>query len=158
MLRKIGVFFIILMVIAVSSSLVFALGNHVFKAKLTGKEQVPMVKTAAKGEATFKVSKDGKEIMYKLIVKNIVDVTAAHIHEGSMGKNGGPVANLFIGPKKEGKFSGTLAEGTITEKDLIGSLSGKSISDLIDMIKTGNAYVNVHTDNHPDGEIRGQIK
>lgn len=158
MIRKTGGFFIVLMVLAVSASLVFALGGNAFKAKLTGKEQVPMVKTKARGEATFRVSKDGKELMYKLTVRNIMDVTAAHIHEGAKGANGGPVANLFTGPKKEGEFSGTLAEGTITDKDLSGSLYGKSISDLVDMIKAGKAYVNVHTDKNPDGEIRGQIK
>lgn len=157
MTRKMRGFFIVVMVIAVSAGLVLAAGNT-FKARLSGKEQTPTVKTKAKGYATFKVSKDGKEITYKLTVRNIANVTAAHIHEGAKGVSGGPVVGLFSGPKKEGKFSGTLAEGTITDKDLIGSLAGKTVSDLIEMIKAGNAYVNVHTDEHPDGEIRGQIK
>ena len=57
------------------------------------------------------------------------------------GKNGGPVAGLFAGPKKEGKFSGELAKGTITDKDLIGPLAGKTIGDLVKLIKDGGAYV-----------------
>ena len=68
------------------------------------------------------------------------------------------MAGLFAGPKKEGKFSGLLAKGTITDKDLIGPLAGKTVADLVAMIKDGGAYVNVHTDKYPDGEIRGQIK
>ena len=32
-----------------------------------------------------------------------------------------------------------------------------NISDLITLMKSGNAYVNVHSDSYPDGEIRGQI-
>ena len=68
------------------------------------------------------------------------------------------MVTLFSGPKKEGKFSGTLSEGTITEKDLAGDLQGKTMNDLVQMIKSGDAYVNVHTDAHPDGKIRGQLK
>ena len=81
-----------------------------------------------------------------------------HIHTGKMGENGDPVAGLFAGPKKEGKFHGVLAKGTITDNDLVGPLAGKTIADLVAMIKDGSAYVNVHTDKYPDGEIRGQIK
>jgi len=129
-----------------------------FHAKLTGNDEVPSVKTKAKGEVKFKLSSDGKELSYKLTVKNSENTTAAHIHRGMKGKNGPPLANLFTGPKKEGKFSGTLSEGTITAKDLSGDLMGKSIDDLVQLIKSGDTYVNVHTDANPDGAIRGQIK
>ena len=128
-----------------------------FKAKLSGSESVPAVKTMAKGDATFTLSKDGKAMSYMVTVSGIENVTAAHIHLGKKGKNGPPVA-LITNDKKAGKFSGTLAEGTITEKELMGSLMGKSVKDLVEQIKKGNAYVNVHTDKYPDGEIRGQIK
>jgi hypothetical protein len=129
-----------------------------FKAKLTGKDEVPSVVTKAKGDVKFKLSKDGKELSYKLNVKNIENPTAAHIHRGMTGKNGPPLANLFTGPKKEGEFSGVLSEGTITAKDLSGDLMGKSLDDLEKLIKSGEIYVNVHTDAKPDGEIRGQVK
>ena len=129
-----------------------------FKAKLTGSDEVPSVKTKATGEVKFKLSSDGKTLSYTLDVKNIENTTAAHIHRGMKGKNGPPVANLFTGPKKEGKFSGVLSKGTITAKDLSGDLMGKSLDDLVKLIKAGDLYVNVHTDAKPDGEIRGQIK
>lgn len=130
----------------------------VSKATLTGGEEVPPVMTKAGGEVTFKLVKEGKELTYTFGVKGIENVTAAHIHAGKKGKNGPPVVSLFSGPKKEGAFSGTLVEGIITEGDLAGSLAGKPLSALIDMIKAEDAYVNVHTDKYPDGEIRGQIK
>ena len=129
-----------------------------FEAKLSGNEVVPAVATKAIGAADFRLSADGKELTYILTLKDIENVTAAHIHTGMMGKNGGPVAGLFAGPKKEGKFSGEIAKGTITNKGLVGPLAGKTIGDLVEMIKMGGAYVNVHTDKYPDGEVRGQIK
>ena len=50
-----------------------------------------------------------------------------------------------------------IAGGTINNSDLKGPLLGKNISDLITLIQSKNIYVNVHTQSHPDGEIRGQI-
>ena len=135
-----------------------AAGDGDFKAKLTGDESVPAVTTKAKGKAVFHKVNDGKEISYKLTVTDLANVTAAHIHAGKKGEDGPPVAGLFAGPKKSGQFSGVLAEGTVTDKDLMGSLSGKSVKDLVKMIKAGDAYVNVHTDKYPGGELRGQIK
>jgi len=128
-----------------------------FKAMLSGSESVPAVETMAKGDATFTVTQDGKALSYYVTVSDIENVTAAHIHLGKKGENGPPVA-LITNEKKTGKFSGTLAEGTITEKELMGSLMGKSVQDLVKQIKKGNAYLNVHTDKYPNGEIGGQIK
>lgn len=129
-----------------------------FKTKLTGAAEVPPVTTKATGDVKFKLKEDGTELVWELHVKNIENTTAAHIHRGMKGENGPPVANLFTGPKKNGKFSGELAEGTIRAKDLTGDLMGKSIDELVKLIKSGDIYVNVHTDAHPDGEIRGQLK
>ena len=128
-----------------------------FKAMLSGSESVPAVETMAKGDATFTSIKDEEALTYYVTVSDIENVTAAHIHLGKKGENGPPVV-LITNEKKAGKFSGTLAEGTITKKDLLGSMAGKSVEDLIKQIKKGNAYLNVHTDNYPNGEIRGQIK
>ena len=47
--------------------------------------------------------------------------------------------------------------GYITSSDLVGPLKGKQISDLVKLINDGEAYVNVHTETNPKGEIRGQI-
>ncbi len=132
-------------------------GHHDYKAAISGKMEVAKVKTAATGMVTFEPAMDGKELKYKLTVKDIENVTAAHVHLGKKGKSGPPVVGLFSGPEKNGKFSGTLAEGTITDKDLVGPLSGKTVKDLIKDIREGALYVNVHTEKYPDGEIRGQI-
>jgi hypothetical protein len=154
---KVNLLLFVILATILSVSVGFA-AEKSFKAKLTGNGEVPSVKTTAKGEVKFKLSSDGKELSYKLDVKNIENPTAAHIHRGMKGKNGPPVANLFTGPKKEGKFSGELSMGTITANDLSGDLMGKSLDDLVKLIKSGDIYVNVHTDANPDGAIRGQVK
>jgi hypothetical protein len=156
-MAKVKLLMFVILATILSVSVGFA-AEKSFKAKLTGSNEVPSVKTKAKGEIKFKLSKDGKQLSYKLQVKNIENPNAAHIHLGKKGKTGPPIANLFTGPKKEGKFSGDLSEGTITAENLSGELMGKSLADLVQLIKSGDAYVNVHTDAHPEGEIRGQIK
>jgi hypothetical protein len=156
-MKKIKLLLFVVLVTALTASFGLAAETS-FHAKLSGGESNPAVKTKAKGKVRFKLSKDGKELSFKLTVKDIANVTAAHIHTGKKGENGPPVVGLFAGPKKEGTFSGTLAEGTITENDLIGDLQGKSLDTLIKLIKSGGTYVNVHTDANPDGEIRGQVK
>ncbi len=45
----------------------------------------------------------------------------------------------------------------ITANKLEGPLKGKQISDLVKIMEDGNAYTNVHTEQNPKGEIRGQI-
>ena len=147
-----------LLAVLLTASIGFSAEKDSFSAKLSGNEAVPKVKTLAKGEAEFKLSKDGKQFTYKLTVVDIENVTAAHIHLGKKGKEGPPLAGLFAGPKKEGKFSGVLAEGLLSEKDLLGSVKGKPLTELVKLIKSGSTYVNVHTDKYPGGELRGQIR
>jgi hypothetical protein len=36
-------------------------------------------------------------------------------------------------------------------------LAGKQLSDLADLMKNGVTYVNIHTQQNQNGEIRGQI-
>ena len=131
--------------------------NRNFAVHLSGDQQVPPVDTNAQGEAIFHLSKDGTMLDYKLIVANIDNVTASHIHLGAPGTNGPVVAFLYGGPPIQGTFSGVLAEGTITAADLKGPLAGMSLSDLLTAMESGNTYVNVHTTAHPGGEIRGNI-
>ena len=142
-------------------TIVTATSDKNFRTHLSGDNEVPPVETLAQGQAIFKLSKDGTELYYKLIVANIENVMMAHIHIGEPDENG-PVA-VWLYPDSPppilitGRFNGVLAEGIITEGDLVGPLIGMSMSDLLDVIKSGNAYVNVHTEQYPGGEIRGQI-
>ena len=135
--------------------------NRNFRTSLKGENEVPAVETRAQGQAIFQLSRDGSELSYKLIVANIENVTMAHIHLAPADANGPVVAWLYPeGPPPQlipGRFSGVLAEGVITDADIVGETDVETLDDLIDEIRAGNAYVNVHTEQNPGGEVRGQI-
>jgi hypothetical protein len=126
-----------------------------FTASLAGYNEVPPTNSNAAGECIVRIAKDESSIYYKLIAANIDDVTASHFHMAPEGVNGGVVAFLFSGPQP-GPQNGILAEGTITAADVINALEG-DLDALIDAIREGNIYVNVHTTANPGGEIRGQV-
>lgn len=132
-----------------------------FRTHLTGAEEVPALATDAQGQAVFKLSADGESLSYKLIVANIEDVLMAHIHIAPAGANGPIVVWLYPdAPPPQlipGRTQGLLAQGVITEDDLVGPLAGEDLDALIAEIRSGNAYVNVHTSANPGGEVRGQI-
>jgi len=139
-------------------------------ASLSGDEEVPARQTDASGQVLFRLSDDQSTLTYKLIVDNIDNVIASHIHLAVFGVNG-PVVAFLAGPFDPGggPSEGILAEGTITSANLVGPLAGMSLSVLVTAMKEGGAYVNVHTNDgiaptdtgagdFPGGEIRGQLR
>jgi hypothetical protein len=143
--------------------------DSTYTAHLSAAEEVPTNASLAQGQTIFKLSSDGTELEYRLIVANLENPVAAHIHLAPAGENGAVVAFLY-GPAVpgSGRTSGVIATGTITADDLVGPLAGQPLSELIEAIEAGNAYVNVHTNDGvapvtnepgdiPGGEIRGQV-
>jgi CHRD domain len=130
-----------------------------FTANLTGDSEVPPVTTNATGSAEFELNDDADEMSYDLEVEDIEGVLFAHIHQGSDSENGPIVVTLFNatdGPTDE--IDGTLESGTFTAEDFEGPLQGQNMTDLVDAINGGQAYVNVHTEANPPGEVRGTIE
>jgi hypothetical protein len=138
-----------------------------FVAPLSGDEEFPLaIDTQARGVGIFQLSADGSELSYRLIATNINDVLQAHIHccTGPMSNAGIAVWLYPSAPPPvliPGRHTGVLATGTITADDIVGPalLTGADdpLAALVEQIKAGNAYVNVHTSANPGGEIRGQL-
>jgi hypothetical protein len=146
-----------------------------FVTPLSGSQEVPPNESRARGTAIFKLNPDGTALSYRLIASNIENVHMAHIHMGPAGVNAGIVVWLFPstavgqpGPLGSGRHDGVLATGTITAANLTGALAGQPLSALVAAIDSGNAYVNVHTNDGMEplntgpgdlqgGEIRGQL-
>jgi hypothetical protein len=161
-MRRVTALLILLVGLLVASAVSAAGQPRTYVAPLSGAEEVPPNDSRARGQALFRLSPDGTSIDYRLIVANIENVTQAHIHVAEVGANGPVVVWLYpdVPPAQliPGRFSGILAEGTITEANLVGTLAGQSVSDLIDLMDDHRTYVNVHTSQFPPGEIRGQIR
>ncbi|TNJ44694.1 CHRD domain-containing protein [Tamlana fucoidanivorans] len=130
-----------------------------FTASLKGSNETTPNDSNATGQAIVHINKEETMIHYKLIVSNIENVTMAHFHMGAAGTNGGVVVWLYDNRtgQPSGIFNGVLAEGYINESDLTGGLTGKTIGDLVEAIRDGLIYVNVHTTAIGSGEIRGQL-
>lgn len=128
-----------------------------FFADLEGSQQVPPVRTSASGEATFRVNGANRQISFRLTMRNIQRVFAAHIHLGRPGQNGPIVAPMLMVTPSMSLNLGQVM-GTISQGELTGPLQGRTLNDLIDEMEAGNTYVNAHTEQNPDGEIRGQIR
>ena len=134
------------------TSLIIAQGPPTITINLTGSEEVPPVQTEATGVAEF-IPLGMDSIAYNVNATNIEGATAGHIHLGAKGENGPIVVTLF---KYDTPMNEVSENGTITADKLEGPMAGKQISDLATAGANGTLYVNVHTEQNPNGEIRGQ--
>jgi CHRD domain len=91
-------------------------------------------------------------ITYNVNATNIKDVTAGQIHFRKPGENGPIVFTMF---KYDPPQDGVLETGTITADKLEGPMKGKKVSDLAFAGANGSLYMNIHTAENPNGEIRG---
>jgi hypothetical protein len=134
--------------------------NRNFVAPMDGRQENPPVDSNATGVAKFNVERDGAAVGFKLIVANIDNVFAAHIHCGPAGVNGPVGVTLFaVPPPNLGAVNGILAQGTITAPDPGNGCGWSDVDALVAAMEAGVAYVNVHTmPGTPTGEIRGQIR
>ncbi len=138
------------------------------KAHLTGYQEVPPNATPASGEFRAKISTDEQSFDYELTYSGFpTDVLFAHIHFGQQGVNGaistflcsnsGGPAGTSLCPLTAGMVTGTVTAATIIGPAGQGINPGE-FAKLLDAIRAGVTYVNVHTMAHPGGEIRGQTK
>ena len=114
-------------------------GSGSMSVSLSGGEEVPPVKTAAKGSGAFRVKSDGT--ITGSVSTEGVQGTMAHIHRGAKGQNGPVIIPLT----KSG--------------DSYSVPAGRKLTDAqMQDLKNGNLYVNVHSNAHKGGEIRAQLQ
>lgn len=115
------------------------------------------VNTGAFGSATVIVDLGARTITYEVRVFNLPSgVTAAHIHVGSALTNGPVIVNFAppVPASNDFAFSGVVQEAEIVLRPDQGI---RSPLDALQAIMNGNAYVNVHSQVNPGGEVRGQL-
>lgn len=136
-----------------------------YRATLSGAAEVPPRSTPATGRADFRLD-ESNVLTYTVDVNGLSNITAGHIHgPADANTNAGVIIALFTTPPSTSPFTGRLAEGTITASS---TLNGVDFAGLLNLLESGDAYVNIHTNDgveptnsgpgdFPGGEIRGQI-
>jgi hypothetical protein len=135
-----------------------------WSASLNGASEVPPVTTTATGAASFEAVGD-TAISYSITLNGITGVTMGHIHTGAAGVNGGVMVWLLppngsAAQAPSGAINGAAASGRITQAWIrgVGGQPAISLDSLKRLMRSGNAYVNVHTSAFGGGEVRGQIR
>jgi len=115
-----------------------------YKATLDGQQEAPPVMTAGSGSGTIFLDRATGRLFWDISIDGLSSpVTAAHLH----GPAGPGVAAdvqvpLEVAASSPQRISG---QAQLTDEQMRQVLSGLW-------------YVNIHTEQHPDGEIRGQVE
>ena len=114
--------------------------SQTFNVQLSGQQEVPMVDTMSTATAVVEIDESLPAFKVTLDASMVTDASAAHVHDGDIGTNGGVAFGLT-----------DMGDGTFTleQTDLTAGL----LEDLLN----GEWYLNVHTPANPSGEVRGQI-
>ena len=137
--------------------------------RLSGYEETPLaLSTTGSGRFRAQVDEGGQRISYTLSYSDLeAAITQAHIHFGARAQSGG--ISVFLCTNLGNGSAGTqecppapaTVTGTITPADVLGP-SGQGIAagefdELVDALRAGLTYVNVHSTKYPAGEVRGQL-
>jgi hypothetical protein len=127
-----------------------------FSAKINAAQETPTNSSTAKGDAVLVIHKSKKKAFLTVVLsKPITDLVVAHLHMAPRGEPGPVVVGVYQISEPLGKEKGLVFQTTITD-DQLEATGG--MAALIDSLKGGNIYINLHTAAFPGGEIRGQFK
>lgn len=149
-----------------------------FRAELKPTEEVPAVSSVASGRFKATIDEANQTITYEVSYEGLEgNVTQAHIHIGQKSVNGG--ISIFLCGNAPTVPAATVPQppacppspatvtGVLTPDMVIGpNLQGvapfgpgvNEFQELIDAIREGFAYANVHSSKFGGGEVRGQIE
>jgi hypothetical protein len=114
-------------------------GTTVFTAVLTGDQEFPPVDTPARGFGTFPYDATTRTLSYHITFSGLSSSEiASHFHNAPPGDTSGPIRNL---PARSPKIGSVV----LTAEEEVSLLAG-------------NIYVNIHSGDHLNGEIRGQLR
>lgn len=114
------------------------------KATLDGKQEVPPVETTSNGTADLELD-DQAHTLTGTIELTLADGTKVTNQNLQMGKCG-DTGNL-VGPLTEPGMNGVIAIDPPLNLD----------PSTVAALKAGTVYINIHTEKHTTGELRGQV-
>jgi hypothetical protein len=139
------------------------------QAFLNGFQEVPAVSTAGTGTFRADIAADESSIVFELTYEGVQgNVTRAHIHIAQPDVAGAIVIPLCgeagtpVCPGSPGLLTGTLTSANVIASSTVNNvnslIAAGELEEVIRMIRHRSAYVNVHSDVSPGGEIRGNIR
>ena len=139
-----------LVAIASVTTVAVAGGGKQIREKLTGEEEVPVVLTGAEGTFKATISSDRVHIGQRLANGGIA------VWLCGTASNPGPAGTPVCPPSP-----GTVRD-SFTAADVVGTAGTQGIAagefdELVDAIRDGFTYANVHSTLSPGGEMRGQL-
>jgi CHRD domain len=177
------IFWLVLLMLVSLVPMAMAASSHSAQAHLSGFNEVHFsggppvtlhgaISTAVSGQFIAEIDKQDDIIRYKLSYQDLEGtVTQAHIHFGQQHTVGGivvwlcqtagmpapeDVADLTPFCPNEGTVTGTITPAQVLNQTAQG-ISAEEFNELVDAIRAGATYVNVHSSLFPPGEIRGQL-
>jgi hypothetical protein len=115
-----------------------------FKIALSGAQQVPAVETPGSGSADLTYDPATRALTWSITFTGLsAPATMAHIHGPAAAGKNGPVV-IWLSNKGTPPASPIKGEATLTPEQA-------------QELMAGDLYINVHTQAHPGGEIRGQL-
>jgi hypothetical protein len=132
------------------------------RTNINGFQEVPPKLTDGHGTLTLHLK--GDSIDYSLTYSGFkTPVLFAHLHFAQKAVNGGIFTFLCSGMGKPDCPPFGTVTGTIKAADIVSPVPDQNLAKgdfagAVRIIRSGNAYVNVHTEQFPAGEIRGQIR
>jgi hypothetical protein len=123
-----------------------------FMAELSGEAEVPPVETAAMGMADVRVDETAMTVTWTLAYEGLSgEPTAAHIHgPATPEETAPPVVDLTVDMEEATETTEEVAQ------DIMQGSAELTAEQLVDL-QAGLYYFNIHTEQNPDGEIRGQV-
>ncbi len=137
-----------LLVLASTGTLAFpaAAEEVAFMAELSGEAQVPPVETEAMGMSDVTLDTEAMTVSWMITYQGLSgDPVAAHFH--------GPASPEETAPPVIDITESLLEEADEDMMEGSAELTEEQMADL----QAGLYYINIHTPQNPDGEIRGQV-
>ena len=116
-----------------------------------------IIETPSTAECVINFKTKNDMLTWKMNVTGANDPTGINIHKGKAGDDGEIVVDLMKVSKHSDTPKGMIMRGNVTESSLTGSMAGQTIADLKTAMANGDTYVNLKTQDHPDGLMKGQI-
>jgi len=154
--------------VALMAALPAAAENH--RAEPSGYQETPLtLSSPATAVFNARFNQDQSELTYVLTYAGFTTpVLQSHLHLGQRAMSGGIMVflctNLGNGPAgtppcptPAGTVTGTLSASGVVGPAGQGITPG-DFAKVVDAIRNGVAYANIHTQAFPSGELRGQLE